>query len=761
MADKTYDIEVKTTADTTGVTSIKDELTETKNEAEEVNSSMEQLGDSVSNIDSSNIEDLNEKTQETSDTTSEASDNTEQLGISITSIDPSVIDALRDSMSEYKESAQESADTTNDLMTGLVSGGIATGLSGTFMGLADATGSYNDSVLRMGLALEGHAMTVDEVNQKYGASVSKVASDTGRGAGSVRNHFSNMAIAGVTSQQTLESSFQAVANGSFYSGESIESLSNKFQRISMTGMLSAKQLSGLGLTMEDLASVMGVSAEDVSNTFKTMSAEQRASVMSQASANKYGTEVNDVYKNSWEGLWQQFDKAKGKGERLVGELILPYLVPAVQTATQWIDNLSTTFQNLPAPVKAVFGGILLLLGGITTLGLGLKTVMTFGKLVLSPFQAIGKLFGIDLLAKTKNLATAFLDLGKKVLISGYNALKSAGMWVVQKTQLLASSVASGIATIKNWALAISEWAVANPIYIIIIAIVVLIAVLGYLYFNNEQVKNAIDGLGQTLYNIGTIIYGYLVQAFNIIVTTLQGVWEYITTLGGLLPEGVNMTGNQIIDGILSVMMFIATLPLQLAMIFVNMIASALGFGNNFAQKLFHAGQNAVTNFTNQITSLPGKLQTELSNMLSAVGEWASTLPQKFWDAGVNAVKNFLGALGIASPGIMQRKLIAEMQDTGDRIPDASQNIIRNVGNVGKDVTDAFGEHSFGMDLTATGTINNGSIENILKQILQKLNGNQVFNISIGSVDDEKRIREFIDAVKRDLSWDNETAGRGV
>ena len=59
-------------------------------------------------------------------------------------------------------------------------------------------------------------------------------------------------------------------------------------------------------------------------------------------------------------------------------------------------------------------------------------------------------------------------------------------------------------------------------------------------------------------------------------------------------------------------------------------------------------------------------------------------------AGVNAVKNFLSALGIASPGTMQRKLVKEMKDTGDRIPVESQNLIRNIGIVGKNAVKSFG-----------------------------------------------------------------------
>lgn len=851
MADKSYEIEIKTTSDTSGVTSVKDQLTQVKQEAEETENALkqafseataevdrlenalmnaeingddigadiladelaeardraEELEEELLNFDSTSIQEVSTTTQETSDIINDATENTENLGITITNIDPSVIDQLRDSMQGYTDSAKEGSDSTNILMEGLASGGIATGLAGTFMGLADATGSYNDSMLRMGLALEGHAMTVEEVSAKYGASVSKMADTTGRSAGDVRTHFTNMAIAGVKNSSTLESSFQAIANGSFYSGESIEATSNKFQRMVMSGMALRKQLASLGLSMEDLASTMGVSADEVSDKFKNMTAEQRASVLSMASSNKYGTDVNGVFKESWEGLWVQFDKAKAGLERLVGGLILPYLIPAVETATTMINGLSEVFKVLPQPVKDVFGGILLLMGGITTLGLGLNAVMKLGNLVLGPFKSIAKLMGIEdvesakklastlksnlgsafntlktnisgvattiktnlisafrsvssfmstqLLPALRNAGTSLLNLGKSALTSGLNALRSGAMWLVNKARVVATTVANWGATASQWALNVAMS--MNPITIVVLAILGLIAVLGYLYFNNEQVRGAIDGLGQTFIMVGQIIYTSIINAINWVVGALQNFYSYVMTLGGLLPEGVNVTGNQIIDSIIAFLGFFATLPIQVGIILINTIARVLGFGNNFVQNMISAGVRAVSNFANQISQLPNKLSAELNNMLSLVGEWASTLPQKFWDAGVQAVQNFLNALGIHSPGIMQTKLLAEMEDTGARIPDASKGIVKNVARAGENIVEAFGDNDFGVNFDAK--FNN---LDSLKDIITN-GGNQTINLTleIGSVDDDKRVQQIVDIIRRELSWNNTTAGRGV
>ncbi|WP_407375184.1 hypothetical protein [Methanobrevibacter sp.] len=319
-----------------------------------------------------------------------------------------------------------------------------------------------------------------------------------------------------------------------------------------------------------------------------------------------------------------------------------------------------------------------------------------------------------------------------------------------------------LSTIATKASAAAQWLLniamdANPIMLVVLAIIALVAILGYLYFNNEQVRAAIDGLGQTFMWVGQIMYSSIINAVNWIIGALQNLWNYIITLGGLLPQNVSITGNSIIDTVLRVMAFIATLPLQLGMIFMNMIARALGFGNNFVQNMISAGSRSVSNFIGYITQMPGKLSGELNNMLSTVGEWAATLPQKFWDAGVNAVKNFLSALGIASPGTMQRTLEWEVTEMGENIPEQSRTLLTNIGRLGEDVVDEFGNPALGLNYEDTA---NSSIVNYTN------NNNDGNNpsirdliLNIGSVDDEERINQILEALRRYLAFDNETAGR--
>lgn len=240
-------------------------------------------------------------------------------------------------------------------------------------------------------------------------------------------------------------------------------------------------------------------------------------------------------------------------------------------------------------------------------------------------------------------------------------------------------------------------------------------------------------------DIDTAIMGWI--------QTFGGLQDYMLTLGGLLPQSVDITGNKIIDTLLRVMGFIATLPIQLGMHLTNMIAQALGFGSNFTQRMLSAGSNAVSNFVNQIKRLPQGLANELSEMISDALNFAGRIGQILWDAGINAITNFLNALDRHSPGIMQREFIAELTETGQRIPSEGKLMVRNMGRLGSDVVD-----SFHPELSDVGFANNSTGSGGVGQVNN-------FYFSDIVVDDDKRMQRIVEYITRELDFDNATAGR--
>ena len=713
------------TVDSSDIDSAEESVNGLSDSMDDASGSAGDLSDSVADVDSSAIDDVSDSSSNADENLSKASESATNVGVSISNIDPSVLEQIAllagtsaDEMDRLKSSTDD-ANTSMTMVDAMASATLSGAVTAGFMSASNSAGNYSDTMVRLGYAMSNTSMTAQQAEQTYGNLISSMASETGRGAGAVRAHLVNMGNVGITSEQVLSESFEGISKAAFQMGESMDSMEMKFQTMALTGRAGSRQLKAFGLETKDLAAAMGVSVDEVKSKFEEMDATSRANVLSTALNMKYGAEVTENYKNSYEHLMDSMNRAKDYFIRVVGEALLPVLIPAVENAANIVNLFAGAFRGLPEPIKGVIGVAISLVAGVTAVGLGISATTKFISAAIAPFR---------LLAQSQR-----------------------------------------VAAIAQWAL--NSSILANPITWLVIAIIALIVVLGYLYFNNEQVRQAIDGLGQAFVNAGEIIYTTVLNIVDWVIASLQNLWTYIITLGGFLPESVNITGNNIIDGVLRVMLFLLTLPIQLNVIFLNILAKALGFGNNFVQRLYTAGVNSVTRFMGQISSLPGRFMGELNRMLSYVSEWAATLPAKFWEAGVNAVKNFLNALGIHSPGTMQVKLVKEIEDTGNRIPIASSNLIKNLGIVGKNAVKSFGNPKFnvGFEISDLNELKSSKFEfsnNNLLDLLSSTNEKSIGNtinltLNVGTVDKKERIDEIIDAVREYFLWDNITAGRTV
>lgn len=702
MAEKEITIKINTDADTSQIQDLKTAIEELQISSENANNSLSNIG---ADIDPTTIDEVSSSTDDLSTNAENASSSTTDLGDTVNSLDGSSIGNLSDEMSNYRDNADDANDSTNNLMDGLASAGLAAGLSGTFMGIANSAGAYGDSMMRATNAAQGAGISADQLK----SSMDMLSEATGRSGSQLRESFILATARGITNLDSFNQMMLGAGAQATQFGVDIDTMANKFSNMAMRSNISTKQLAGTGITMEELASAMGVSVDEVSDKWKTLDINTRASILGIAASMNEGKGANEDFKHSWAGLNAQLDMAKGKLIRVIGDAILPTLIPAIEVATQVIKGLASGFQALPTPIKAVLGGIATFAIGFTSVGLALNSVFKLVKFAIGPFK---------LLAQSERIA-------------------AAAQWLLN--------------------IAMS----ANPIMLVVIAIVALIAILGYLYFNNEQVRESINHLGQSLLGLGQWIYTGLIGALETVKNALIGFIQYIIGFGVNLLTNIGLTITNIINRIIGFLVWWYTLPSKIAITFINIIARALGFGHNFVHNITSAGSRAVNNFLSYIRQLPGKLAGELNNMLSLVGRWAATLPQKFWEAGVNAVKNFLNALGIHSPGTMQRMLLWEVSEMGNQVPIKASKLLTNINRLGKDIVDEFGNPRLDYDINDK--LGNVSLTGVYDNNTYGGYGNQTINLNleIGSVDNEKRVQEIVDVIRKELSWDNKTAGRTV
>lgn len=744
---------------------IADELAEAREKADELEEALNNVGSTSFNGATSEAEGL-------ADELDRAKESAEEVGVNLDLIDASAMMGIASEISAMGTSAENMAQEMNNASITVGQLATATGVAEPQMislinHISNATFPQSEAMAYV-QALNQMGVSADKLGDSA-TNMDKINDATHIGYGSVIQLTQGLRSMGIEANN-LPSSFNALAFAHSNVNGGVETLSRSLKRQASTikeyGMnvdqvvLIMQKLSQHGVSDTQMGKELSKVLKDNNGDLRAI--EQQLGMTSGALDNASQTtgqfegklqELADQeaeHKTGLErvnALWEDFALSLSGALSPIASVV--GAIGEMGSVALHINSLITLGRNirdwerLQGVFNTVKGGMASLGGAVTNLGLKVKTTATH-------FLNLSRTLISSVISAVRTAVTSFANLAKEVLLSGLNALKSAGMWVVQKAQVLASAIANGVATASQWALNIAMS--MNPIGILILAITGLIAVLGYLYFNNEQVRGAIDGLGQSLMGIATVIWDSLVGAWNTLTGALQGFWDYVVGLGQGITNAVGLTSNNVVSGIMGFLAWWFTLPAQIGITFVNIIAQALGFGNNFVQNLVNAGSRAVSNFMSYITSLPGKLASELQNMLSTVEQWAATLPQKFWEAGVNAVKNFLNALDLHSPGIMQRTMIWEVSEMARRVPIEGKKLVDNVADLGSEIVDVFNPTlDFDIanpDLVAANNNHNEPTHQTL-----------VFNFSDITVDDDKRMQRIVEYITRELNFDNATAGR--
>lgn len=295
--------------------------------------------------------------------------------------------------------------------------------------------------------------------------------------------------------------------------------------------------------------------------------------------------AQEAYADSAEAVNNRLNNSIGSLKTSIGTIVLQVLEPLVNALTVVIS----VFNKMPQPLKTItagllmaFAGFALLLGPITTL-LGLLQML-----------------GVEITAVT----------------------------ILEKAQAVTTRIAAAAQWLWNAAME------ANPIGILIIAITALIAALTYLYFNNEQVRNAMNALG-------SVLKGALKGAFE----TIQKVISRTVTFFGKL---------------------------------YNAFQIAISYANAMVNTIISKVKTLPDAIYNEFASIPGKIKASMSRAVSAAGSWGSSV--------VSHLKN---AMGIHSPGFIQKAVVGEFNDTIDRIDGLTGKASKTSGAFGESLMGGF------------------------------------------------------------------------
>lgn len=283
----------------------------------------------------------------------------------IVSIEPVVDDSDVEKLNEDLDKTEEAAEGARDpleqigeLLNGFVGAEVFSQLADGLWNLADRAGTFEDSLMRARLEAEGAGIGVNDLTD----TVSQLSAATGRAGGEIRESFINATARGITDMDSFKSMMEGAGAQATLFGTDIQSMADKFSNMAMRSTLMERSLSSTGITMEELAEAMGMSgatADEVKEKWKELDTNQRAAILGQAASMNEGKNANEEYKHSWAGLQEQIDIAKGRLERLAGEVLLPVLIPALETAARVLSWVGDVVQGV---MDGPFGGLVSVIG---------------------------------------------------------------------------------------------------------------------------------------------------------------------------------------------------------------------------------------------------------------------------------------------------------------------------------------------------------------------------------------------------------------
>ena len=610
---------------------------------------------------------LEQMEQELADAEAEA----ERLGEAL-NIDSGPMEDAASAADDLETEVEEAADamdrlgSAGDVMAAETLMQVSEGVANGMMDMANAAGTFEDSVNRASLEAEGFGISADAMTD----TISELSETTGRAGGQIRESFIKATARGVTDLDSFKTMMEGAGAQAYLFGTDIQTMADKFSTMALRSSVAERQLGNTGITVEELGEAMGMQGatlDEINAKWATMDANQRAAALGMAASMNEGKDANDAYKHSWEGLQDQIDIAIGRIQRIAGSVLLPVLVPAMELAGQVLQGFGDVLSWV---MSTPLGGFISVLGTAA----GLFVILTTG---ISALSTVLGFLGLETTFTTiETIALAIAEEGLSVA-SISAAVSSMGL----SGGLLATATA-------GWAAATAIWAALAPLLPFIAigaAVVLIIYEIGKAFGWWTDVGSMLDAISSGIQRLWSAFVNHpdVQAAIQAITGALQWLWGAIQNAGAALMDflGIGNGGEfdivrAIIDG-LSVAWEGMTLPIRTLIGLVQLLMPYLqSLYDNVLVPLgeFLVGvftpvwqllvnvfnaimpyimnlSNAFTQFANGQMSLPGLIMTVMtsiwniySTVFSMISQAVLSWGRQMLNRGLNAARGFVNAV---------------------------------------------------------------------------------------------------------------------
>lgn len=444
-------------------------------------------------------------------------------------------------------------------------------------------------------------------------------------------------VAGTTLNSMFRDMKKSAEDGAIAIGDtSIKIVDAQGNYRSMIDILADVENATKGMTMEQknqaLSSVWQVEAQKGVNAIMEQGVDSLKKVDNELrNCTGAANEQYEVMQNNLKGTWANLSSALEDFGITIGNILIPILRKLMDSAIEAVDKLNAFAQAHP---------------NITKVALGFMAVLA----VIGPL-----LLGLGM----TGLAFAKTFDGIKLIVGGFRTLRTG--FLIVKTLLIDTLIPSILGKLIPALSSLWAFLLANPIVLIITAVMALVAGFIYLWNNVDGFKefwiNAWESIKTACSNAWTTIVNWCSNAWNSIVTWWQGLPQFFSGLWEGVKLAVSNAWNSIILAIQTACMniwnfFTVTIPAWMTAIgeWFNQlpykIGEALGMALGYIVKWALEVWNFYTVTVPQIIAtvvqyfaeLPGKIWEWLKQVIDKVTTWGQQTWNKAKETGSNFVK---------------------------------------------------------------------------------------------------------------------------
>jgi len=609
------------------------------------------LDGAFSSIDTSGIDNLASAADNAGISIDSIQEAAAAAGAGISGIDPSQLEQVASDANDAADGLNNAADSS-DSMSQAAQGVAAAGLGAALVSATNSAGDYDDSMKRIGVTQNGLSESVASVGAKWDSTITDMTNATGRGAGGIRTFIGDMGNVGVHSVGSIKEAFNEMSGAAVASGNPIEQVESMFERVVSTGTLGTKQLTAMGLTTADL----GMTTAQATTKMKGMTDEQRAAFMENILNTAKVRAGTEDYKTSWQHVTDTLSNSLSYAERIGGALLLPLVTPAVNDISKALNDVAGYIDQLHGPTGNLIKDFLT--AGAVLMGL-IAIIVAAG----AAYSLLN--IGAGLSAAKTILLTGYTyaQIAASTIYNGiltvYNTLLDANLGsmvantasrVVNVASTVAGTVATTAATVATGAMTAAQWLLnvaldANPIGLIIIVIVALVAILYELYTHSTIVRNAFNVLWTDLKAVGAWIAGAFMNTWKALVTFFSTMPQKVlvfllTLLVNIHNWEMNMihyaesAGSGFLNGVVS---FITSLPSRVWSLLLQVVSRVISFASSAGSAARNAGSRIISGIQSTISALPGEMAS-----------WGEQAITSFVNSIVDAIPGLKQALGAIS-----------------------------------------------------------------------------------------------------------------